>query len=46
MSNDPFFILIDYIAQDEKTIDTTYTNNAQSMLAYIYHSHMWTAVKK
>ena len=32
--------------QDEKTIDTTYTNNIQSMLGYTYHSAMWTAVKK
>ena len=34
------------IAQDEKTINATYTNNVESMLAYVYHSAMWTAVKK
>ena len=39
-------IINDCVVQDEKTIDTTYTNNVQSMLAYTYHSAVWTAVKK
>lgn len=30
----------------ERTIDTTYTNNAQSMLGYVYHTSFWVAVKK
>ncbi|GBE83482.1 Carnosine N-methyltransferase [Sparassis crispa] len=29
----------------ERTIDTTYTNNAQSMLGYVYHAAFWTATK-
>jgi len=37
---------IGFEIQDEKTIDTTYTNNIQSMLGYTYHSAMWAAVKK
>lgn len=37
---------IGFEVRDEKTIDTTYTNNTQSMLAYTYHSAMWAAVKK
>lgn len=37
---------IGFEIQDERTIDTTYTNNTQSMLAYTYHSAMWTAIKK
>jgi len=37
---------IGFEIRDEKTIDTTYTNNTQSMLAYTYHSAMWTAIKK
>jgi carnosine N-methyltransferase len=37
---------INWIVQDERTVDTTYTNNVESMLAYIYHSAMWTAIKK
>ena len=31
--------------QNEKTIDATYTNNAESMLGYIYHAAFWTATK-
>ena len=31
--------------QNERTIDTTYTNNAQSMLGYVYHAAFWTATK-
>ncbi|KAF8909806.1 N2227-like protein-domain-containing protein [Gymnopilus junonius] len=30
---------------NERTIDTTYTNNAQSMLGYVYHASFWTATK-
>lgn len=29
----------------EGTIDTTYTNNAESMLGYVYHAAFWTAKK-
>ena len=32
--------------QDHKEIDTTYTNNAESMLGYVYHAQFWTATKK
>ena len=35
----------DPCAQNEKMIDTTYTNNAQSMLGYVYHAAFWTAKK-
>ncbi|KAF9531199.1 N2227-like protein-domain-containing protein [Crepidotus variabilis] len=31
---------------NERAIDTTYTNNAQSMLGYVYKASMWTATKK
>ena len=31
--------------QDERTIDTTYTNNAQGLLGYVYHAAFWTATK-
>jgi carnosine N-methyltransferase len=31
--------------QNERTIDTTYTNNSQSMLGYVYHAAFWTATK-
>ncbi len=31
--------------KNEQTIDTTYTNNAKSMLGYIYHASFWTATK-
>jgi len=30
---------------NERTIDTTYTNNTQSMLGYVYHAAFWTATK-
>ncbi|KIM41212.1 hypothetical protein M413DRAFT_27609 [Hebeloma cylindrosporum] len=30
---------------NERTIDTTYTNNAQSMLGYVYHASFFTATK-
>ncbi|KAJ7667264.1 N2227-domain-containing protein [Mycena rosella] len=30
---------------DERTIDTTYTSNAQGMLGYVYHAEFWTATK-
>ncbi|KAI0752760.1 N2227-domain-containing protein [Daedaleopsis nitida] len=30
---------------NERTVDTTYTNNAQSMLGYVYHAAFWTATK-
>ncbi|KAJ7763152.1 N2227-domain-containing protein [Mycena maculata] len=30
---------------DERTIDTTYTSNAQGMLGYVYHAAFWTATK-
>jgi carnosine N-methyltransferase len=32
--------------QNERTVDTTYVNNKESMLGYIYHSAFWTATKK
>ncbi|OCH90507.1 N2227-domain-containing protein [Obba rivulosa] len=30
---------------NERTIDTTYTNNTQSMLGYVYHTAFWTATR-
>ncbi|KAF4612945.1 hypothetical protein D9613_010831 [Agrocybe pediades] len=36
---------IGFEISNEKTIDTTYTNNAQSMLGYVYHASFWTATK-
>ncbi|PFH48332.1 hypothetical protein AMATHDRAFT_5912 [Amanita thiersii Skay4041] len=30
---------------NERTIDTTYTNNIQSMIGYTYHTAFWTATK-
>ncbi|KAI0705395.1 N2227-domain-containing protein [Earliella scabrosa] len=36
---------IGFEISNERTIDTTYTNNAQSMLGYIYHAAFWTATK-
>ncbi|KAF9001139.1 N2227-like protein-domain-containing protein [Cyathus striatus] len=30
---------------NERTIDTTYTSNSQSMLGYVYKASFWTAVK-
>lgn len=32
--------------QNVRTIDTTYVNNKDSMLGYIYHAAFWTATKK
>ncbi|KAI0301377.1 N2227-domain-containing protein [Russula brevipes] len=32
--------------KNERTIDTTYVNNKESMLGYIYHAAFWTATKK
>ena len=31
--------------QNERTIETTYTNNSQSMLGYVYKTAFWTARK-
>ncbi|KAG7445355.1 N2227-domain-containing protein [Guyanagaster necrorhizus] len=31
--------------QNESTVDTTYTNNSEGMLGYIYHAAFWTATK-
>ncbi|TFK92537.1 N2227-domain-containing protein [Polyporus arcularius HHB13444] len=36
---------IGFEISNERTIDTTYTNNAQSMLGYVYHAAFWTATK-
>ncbi|KZT00712.1 N2227-domain-containing protein [Laetiporus sulphureus 93-53] len=36
---------IGFEISNERTIDTTYTNNTQSMLGYIYHAAFWTATK-
>ncbi|TBU63507.1 N2227-domain-containing protein [Dichomitus squalens] len=36
---------IGFKISNERTIDTTYTNNAQSMLGYVYHAAFWTATK-
>ncbi|EIW53331.1 N2227-domain-containing protein [Trametes versicolor FP-101664 SS1] len=36
---------IGFEISNERTIDTTYTNNAQSMLGYVYHASFWTATK-
>ncbi|CAK5271691.1 unnamed protein product [Mycena citricolor] len=33
-------------AENERTIDTTYTNNARGMLGYVYHAAFWTATKR
>ncbi|KAJ7783980.1 N2227-domain-containing protein [Mycena maculata] len=30
---------------DERTINTTYTSNAQGMLGYVYHAAFWTVTK-
>jgi len=32
--------------QDERPIDTSYVNNKDSMLGYLYPSAFWTATKK
>jgi len=31
--------------ENERMIDTTYTNNSQSMLGYVYQTAFWTATK-
>ncbi|KAJ7138571.1 N2227-like protein-domain-containing protein [Mycena filopes] len=36
---------IGFRISDERTIDTTYTSNAQGMLGYVYHAAFWTATK-
>ncbi|KAI1792488.1 N2227-domain-containing protein [Ganoderma leucocontextum] len=36
---------IGFEISNELSIDTTYTNNAQSMLGYVYHAAFWTATK-
>ncbi|KAF7335718.1 N2227-domain-containing protein [Mycena venus] len=36
---------IGFRIENERTIDTTYTNNAQGMLGYVYHAAFWTATK-
>ncbi|KAI0672280.1 N2227-domain-containing protein [Trametes maxima] len=36
---------IGFEISNERTIDTTYTNNAESMLGYVYHAAFWTATK-
>ncbi|KAF8812835.1 N2227-domain-containing protein [Phlegmacium glaucopus] len=36
---------IGFELSNERTIDTTYTSNAQSMLGYVYHAAFWTATK-
>ncbi|KIY53912.1 N2227-domain-containing protein [Fistulina hepatica ATCC 64428] len=37
---------IGFDISNEKTIDTTYTNNSEGMLGYIYHAAFWTATKR
>ncbi|KAG2112813.1 N2227-domain-containing protein [Suillus cothurnatus] len=36
---------IGFVISDERTIDTTYTSNSQSMLGYVYKTAFWTATK-
>ncbi|KAJ7028313.1 N2227-domain-containing protein [Mycena alexandri] len=36
---------IGFRISNERTIDTTYTSNAQGMLGYVYHAAFWTATK-
>lgn len=31
--------------QNERTVDTTYTSNSQSMLGHVYRTAFWTATK-
>ena len=33
------------LKQNEKTIETTYTSNSESMLGYVYRTAFWTATK-
>jgi carnosine N-methyltransferase len=37
---------IGFEIKNERTINTTYVNNKDSMLGYIYHAAFWTATKK
>ncbi|KAM6501500.1 N2227 domain containing protein [Amanita muscaria] len=37
---------IGFELSNERTINATYTNNAQSMMGYTYHAAFWTATKK
>ncbi|KAL1757419.1 N2227-like protein-domain-containing protein [Schizophyllum commune] len=37
---------IGFDISNERTIDTTYTNNARAMLGYTYHAAFWTATKR
>ncbi|KAF7308312.1 N2227 domain-containing protein [Mycena chlorophos] len=37
---------IGFVIETERSFDTTYTNNAQSMLGYVYKAAFWTARKK
>ncbi|KAI0649903.1 N2227-domain-containing protein [Trametes meyenii] len=36
---------IGFEISNERSVDTTYTNNAESMLGYVYHAAFWTATK-
>ncbi|KAG1730248.1 N2227-domain-containing protein [Suillus paluster] len=36
---------IGFVISNERTIDTTYTRNSQSMLGYVYRTAFWTATK-
>jgi len=37
---------IGFELSNERTIDTTYTSNSQSMLGYVYNAAFWVATKK
>ncbi|KAJ7651014.1 N2227-domain-containing protein [Roridomyces roridus] len=37
---------IGFKISDERTIDTTYTNNKEGMLGYVYHAAFWVATKE
>jgi len=37
---------IGFEIKNVRTIDTTYVNNKDSMLGYIYHAAFWTATRK
>lgn len=34
-----------WFVQNQRTVDTTYTNNRDSMLGYVYRAAFWTATK-
>ncbi|KAK0460511.1 N2227-like protein-domain-containing protein [Desarmillaria tabescens] len=36
---------IGFELRNESTVDTTYTNNSEGMLGYVYHAAFWTATK-